>query len=208
MKKSLVLKIALFSGVLAAGLAATANAGGDATAGKTKSAVCAGCHGADGNSFAPNFPKLAGQHENYLIKQLKEYKSGVRKDSTNMMPGMVAGLSEQDMADISAYFSSQKIKTGTTDEKHLLMGESLFRAGNTDTASPSCIGCHGPNGAGNSAAKFPAIAGQQAEYTAKQLKDFRTGTRNNDADKMMQDITARMTDADIEALASYIAGLQ
>lgn len=209
MKKSLFLMTALFSGGIAAGLAAgSVAAAGDAAAGKTKTAVCAGCHGADGNSLAPNFPKLAGQHENYLSKQIQEFKSGVRKDSTGMMPGMVAALSEQDVADISAYYASQKIKMGTTDKKHLSAGQKLFRAGNTATEISGCIGCHGPKGAGNVMAKFPAIAGQQIDYTTKQLKDFRNGDRTNDTGNMMQNVTARMTDADIAALASYIAGLR
>ena len=207
MKKSLCLVVAIFSGLLAAGLTGSVYAGGDATAGKDKSLVCAGCHGTDGNSLAPNFPKLAGQHENYLIKQLKEFKSGVRKDSTGMMPGMVAGLSEQDMADISAYFASQNIRAGTTDNKQLPAGVQLYKAGNTETDISGCMGCHGPDGAGNPDAKFPAIGGQHAGYTAKQLKEFRDGSRTNDTAKMMQNITARMTDADIEALSSYIAGL-
>ena len=206
MKKLLFLIAVLFSGA-SVGLAGSAYAGGDAAAGKTKSAVCAGCHGADGNSLAPNFPKLAGQHANYLLKQLREFKSGVRKDSTGMMPGMVAALSEQDMADISAYFASQKIKAGTPDEKHLSAGQQLFRAGNVATEISGCIGCHGPDGAGNAAAKFPAIAGQHADYTTKQLKAFRNGDRANDTGDMMRNVTARMTDADIEALASYISGL-
>jgi cytochrome c553 len=208
MKKSLFLIVVLFSGGIAAGLAGSVYAAGDAAAGKSKSGVCAGCHGPDGNSFAPNFPKLAGQHENYLLKQLKEFKSGVRKDSTGMMPGMVAALSEQDMADISAFYATQKIKTGTTDEKLLSAGQKLFRAGNAATDISGCMGCHGPDGAGNSAAKFPAIAGQQGDYTTKQLKDFRDGARTNDTGKMMQSVTARMTDADIAALASYLAGLK
>ncbi|MCK4952076.1 MAG: cytochrome c4 [Gammaproteobacteria bacterium] len=207
MKKSLRLVVAIFSGLLAVGLTGSVYAGGDAMAGKDKSLVCAGCHGADGNSFAPNFPKLAGQHENYLIKQLKEFKSGVRKDSTGMMLGMVAGLGEQDMADISAYFASQKIKAGTTDSKYILAGTQLYKAGNTATDISGCMGCHGPNGAGNPDANFPAIGGQHADYVAKQLKEFRNGSRVNDTAKMMQNITARMTDADIEALSSYITGL-
>lgn len=208
MKKSLFLVIAIFSGLMAASLTGSVYAGGDAAAGKGKSLVCAGCHGPDGNSIAPNFPKLAGQHENYLIKQLTEFKSGVRKDSTGMMLGMVAALSEQDMADISAYFSSQKIKAGTTDSKHITAGTRLYRAGNAATDVSGCMGCHGPKGAGNPDANFPAIGGQYADYIAKQLKEFRGGIRTNDTAKMMQNITARMTDADIEALSSYIAGLE
>ena len=208
MKRSLYLVVTIFAGLMAASLSGSVYAGGDAAAGKGKSAVCAGCHGPDGNSFAPNFPKLAGQHENYLVKQLTEFKSGVRKDSTGMMLGMVAVLSEQDMADISAYFSSQKIKAGTTDSKHILAGTRLYRAGNAATDISGCMGCHGPKGAGNPDANFPAIGGQYADYIAKQLKEFRGGIRTNDTASMMQNITARMTDADIAALSSYIAGLK
>ena len=182
-----------------------AQAAGDKEAGKTKSAVCAGCHGADGNSAVAMYPKLAGQNEGYLLKQLKEFKSKARDNA--IMAGQVAALSDQDMEDLAAYFSSQKVKPGSADEKLVKAGEKLYRAGDAAAGISACIGCHGPTGAGNPMAKFPSLSGQQSEYVVAQLKAFRSGTRTNDAGKMMRNITERMTDAEIQAVASYIQGL-
>jgi len=178
----------------------------DATAGKAKAAACAACHGADGNSPNPEWPSLAGQHATYLVKQLKEFKAGDR--SNPLMSPMAAGLSEEDMADIAAYFSSQTPAGGKADPALVNAGEKLYRGGNATTGVAACMGCHGPNGAGNPQANFPGLAGQHAVYTVLQLKAFRSGQRTNDAGKMMQDIAARMTDAEMDAVASYIQGLR
>ena len=182
-----------------------AQAAGDAEAGKAKAAMCAACHGTDGNSPAPNFPKLAGQHVEYIVKQLNEYKSGDRKDAT--MTGMVAALSEQDMADLAAFFSAQKATVGKAAEDKVELGEALYRAGNAASGVTACAACHGPAGNGNPMAKFPSLSGQHAEYTAMQLKNFRTGARANDAGSMMRGIAKKMTDAEIDAVAQYIQGL-
>ncbi|MBV6825469.1 cytochrome c [Pseudomonas sp. PD9R] len=181
---------------------------GDAAAGQAKAAVCGACHGPDGNSMAPNFPKLAGQGERYLTKQLHDIKSGKR--TVLEMTGLLTNLSDQDLADIAAYFSSQKGSVGAADEKLVKRGENLFRGGDLAKGLPACTGCHSPNGAGNAAAGFPHLGGQHAQYVAKQLTDFRKedGGRTNDGDtKTMQTIAKRLSDEDIAAVSSYIQGL-
>ncbi len=201
------MKKALFAvSLISCVIATPAMSAGDAAAGKTKSASCAGCHGVDGNSAAPNFPKLAGQHAGYLLKQMQDFKNGKRKDPT--MTAMVAPLSEQDMADLAAYFASQKIKSGKTAEDKLELGQMLYRAGNATSGVAACAACHSPTGAGNPQAKFPALKGQHAAYVVKQLKDFRNATRSNDAGSMMRGVAGKMTDAEIEAVAQYVQGLQ
>ena len=182
-----------------------AHAAGDAEAGKTKAAMCTACHAADGNSLAPNFPKLAGQHADYVAKQLKEFKGGERTDAT--MNGMAAALSETDMADLGAYYAAQKGSIGTAAADKVELGQSLYRAGNPATGVTACAACHGPTGSGNPMAKFPSLSGQHADYTATQLKNFRSGARANDAGSMMRGVAKKMTDAEIEAVAQYIQGL-
>ncbi len=179
---------------------------GDAAAGKGLVAVCAGCHGADGNSVNPDWPKIAGQHEKYLAKQLADYKSGKRKDP--IMAPMAVALSEQDMSDIGAYYATLSIKPEVANEDYVKLGEAVYRGGNRATGVASCMGCHGPSGKGNPEAKFPMLAGQHAKYTANQLRAFRTSTRDNDAGKMMRNIAIRMTDAEIDAVSEFIAGLK
>jgi cytochrome c553 len=181
---------------------------GDAKAGQAKAAVCGACHGPDGNSMAPNFPKLAGQGERYLTKQLHDIKSGKR--TVLEMTGLLTNLSDQDLADIAAYFASQKGSVGAADEKLVKRGENLFRGGDMAKGMPACTGCHSPNGAGNAPAGFPHLGGQHAQYIAKQLTDFRKeeGGRNNDGDtKPMQTIAKKLSDEDIAAVSSYIQGL-
>jgi len=181
---------------------------GDAAAGQAKAAVCGACHGPDGNSMAPNFPKLAGQGERYLTKQLHDIKSGKR--TVLEMTGLLTNLSDQDLADIAAYFASQKGSVGAADPKVVARGEALFRGGDLAKVLPACTGCHSPNGAGNAAAGFPHLGGQHAQYIAKQLTDFRKeeGGRNNDGDtKPMQSIAKKLSDEDIAAVSSYIQGL-
>ncbi len=185
--------------------ATAAQAAGDAANGQAKSAMCAGCHGADGNSAAPNFPKLAGQGAKYTAKQLADFKSGARQDAS--MAPMVAGLSEADMADLGAYYASQGNAPAAASEDNLDLGESIYRGGITEAEVPACIACHGPAGKGNPPAAYPALAAQHAAYTAKTLKDFRSGARDNDPSGMMSMVAKRMTDAEIEAVANYIQGL-
>ncbi|ALN21369.1 c-type cytochrome [Ectopseudomonas mendocina] len=196
----------LVSLLLTLGLTGVAQAAGDAEAGQGKVAVCGACHGADGNSPAPNFPKLAGQGERYLLKQLHDIKSGNRQ--VVEMTGMLDNLSDQDMADISAYFSSQKMSVGAADPKLVARGEALFRGGKLEEGMPACTGCHSPDGAGLAAAGFPHLGGQHAQYVAKQLTDFREGNRTNDGDAMiMRAIAAKLSNKDIEAVSSFIQGL-
>ncbi|MFD2646032.1 c-type cytochrome [Pseudomonas japonica] len=179
---------------------------GDATAGQAKTAVCGACHNPDGNSLAPNFPKLAGQGERYLIKQLNDIKSGKR--TVLEMTGMLTSLNDQDFADIAAYFSSQKNSVGAADPKLVEAGRALFNGGDLSKGLPACTGCHSPNGAGLAAAGFPHLGGQHAQYITKQLTDFREGDRTNDGDATtMRTIASKLSNKDIQALASYIQGL-
>jgi len=192
--------------LLTLGITGVAHAAGDAAAGQAKAAVCGACHGPDGNSMAPNFPKLAGQGERYLSKQLHDIKSGKRQ--VLEMTGLLTNLSDQDLADIAAYFASQKGSVGAADPKVVARGEELFRGGKLDQGMPACTGCHSPNGAGNAAAGFPHLGGQHAQYVTKQLTDFREGNRTNDGDTMvMRSIAAKLSNKDIEAVSSYIQGL-
>jgi len=196
----------LVSLLLTLGVTGLAQAAGDATAGQTKAAVCGACHGPDGNSPAPTFPKLAGQGERYLLKQMKDIKSGARP--VVPMTGLLDNMSEQDLADISAYFASQKGSVGAADPKLVARGEALFRGGNLEAGMPACSGCHSPNGAGNDLAGFPQLGGQHAAYVATQLTNFREGVRTNDGDTMiMRSVAAKLSNKDIEAVSSYIQGL-
>ncbi len=180
-------------------------AAGDASAGKSKSAVCAACHGADGNSPSDMFPKLAGQGEGYLIKQLADFQSGVRNNA--IMAPMVAALSEQDMADLAAYYAGNTVTPGAVSEDLLNAGKTLYRAGNKESGVPACMACHGPTGAGIPAAKWPALAGQYSAYIEAQLKAFAGGERSNDLNDMMRDIASKMTESEMKAVAAYAAGL-
>lgn len=180
-------------------------------AGKTKAAeVCAACHGADGNSTNPAWPKLAGQHAGYLAKQLADFKpnaKGVTQRPNAVMAGIVAGLSAEDSANVAAYFASLPRQRGLTEPAQLALGERVYRAGNKASGVPACMACHGPNGAGNPAAHFPAVSGQHAAYTTATLKEFRAGTRANDPNEMMRGATHALTDAELQAVAEYMAGL-
>lgn len=180
-------------------------AAGDVEAGKARSALCMACHGPDGNSVNPIWPSIAGQHASYTKKQLQEFKGGARNDP--MMAPMAAPLSDEDMDNLAAYYASQSIKPGTAAADKVVLGEKIFRAGNVATGLPACMGCHGPSGMGVPEANYPRVSGQHGAYTEKTLKDFRAGTRSNDANKMMQEIAAKMSDGEIAAVASYMQGL-
>ncbi|KMM78777.1 c-type cytochrome [Pseudomonas deceptionensis] len=202
----LLVSLLLTLGVTGIAQAAGTALVGDAAAGQAKTAVCGACHGPDGNSMAPNFPKLAGQGDRYLLKQLHEIKDGKRQ--VLEMTGLLANLNDQDLADIAAYYSSQKSSVGAADPALVAQGEALFRGGNLEKGMPACTGCHSPDGQGNAAAGFPHLGGQHASYIEKQLTDFREGDRTNDGDSMiMRGIAAKMSNKDIKALASYIQGL-
>ncbi|MDT0594801.1 c-type cytochrome [Glaciecola petra] len=185
---------------------------GDPEAGKNKAIACAACHGTDGNSALDMNPKIAGQHAGYLVKQLQEFKlasqTGGKEGRNNLvMNGFAAGLSDQDMKDIAAYFSEQTLKIGETPEDVIERGEALYRGGDAEKGITACIACHGPDGKGMNLAGFPAIGGQHATYTESQLKMFRSGDRNNDLNGMMRDISAKLSDEDITILSKYLAGL-
>ena len=167
-------------------------------------ATCASCHGADGNSAVPAQPKLAAQHPEYLVKQLQEFKSGVRKNP--IMQGFAAILSEEDMRNISYWFTTQAAKPGYARDKALVaMGEKIWRGGIADRQVPACASCHSPNGAGLPS-QYPRLAGQHADYTALQLTAFRDGKRTNNA--VMTGVAAKLNDREIKALADYVAGLR
>ncbi|MFZ5843252.1 MAG: c-type cytochrome [Pseudomonadota bacterium] len=192
-------------------MASTAQAG-DAAAGKAKSAVCAACHGADGNSATPMWPKLAGQNEAYLLKQLKEFKKGMETQGAQgrfepSMSPMAAPLSETDMADLAAYFASQKVQYAGVKKEYLEVGQKLYRGGDMARGVPACTACHGPDGKGMGSAQFPAVGGQQIDYTINQLKAFRAGQRKNDPNGMMRGAAKNLTDEQIVALANYLVGL-
>ncbi len=209
---------------------------------------CAGCHGADGNSALSIYPKLAGQNAAYILKQLQNFKlpdtngkaltekqlNGKRLDGTKdgkygvspgLMNNQVKSLSKDDMTNIAAYFSSQKLKPGKADLVLKNLGERIYVGGNKVTGVPACIGCHGPAGEGNAAAMYPAIGGQHAAYTEAQIKNFRSAAlvwlahnrkdvpntrpgRKNDINYRMQEVVLRLTDAEIKAVASYLQGLR
>jgi cytochrome c553 len=194
----------------------------DAAACKAKAAMCAGCHGADGNSSVPANPKLNGQNEKYIAKQLKDFTTPVEKGGrfSPIMGGMAAGLSEADRANLAAHFSSQKVNitaAPAVSDEDLAIGERIYRGGNEATGVPACIACHAPKGNGNAPAGWPRLAGQHADYVVTQLQQFRIaaqypddiskGRRNDGDSKIMRDVTARMTDREISAVAAYVQGL-
>ena len=192
-------------GVVLTLLFASTVTAGDAAKGKEKTGVCAGCHNADGNSALAINPKLAGQSAKYLAKQLHDFKSGARDNAT--MKPMAAMLSDEDIENVSAYYASQKVQHMAVEEQFIKPGELLYRNGDADRDIPACIACHGPNGNGMSAAGFPALGGQHADYTKAQLLAFRDGLRNNDANNVMRDVVRKMSDEQIETISKYLAGL-
>ncbi|MEN8803944.1 MAG: c-type cytochrome [Thiogranum sp.] len=180
-------------------------AGGDAGAGKTKSATCAGCHGMDGNSANPDWPNLAGQGAAYTEQQLKAFQTGKRQNAT--MAPMAAPLAEQDIADLAAFYSTQTVKVGAAEKSLVEDGQKIYRGGNPASGVAACIGCHGPAGKGNPAAKFPALSGQHAKYVENQLNAFKAEERDTDVARMMRNTASNMTEYEIKAVASYIQGL-
>lgn len=181
-------------------------AAGDAAKGQQLAQVCAACHGVDGNSPLPANPSLAGQHADYIAKQLKNFKSGERKNA--IMAPMVASLSEDDMKNVAAYFANQTPRGGATkDVASVETGRKIFRGGVTSSGVAACAGCHSPNGAGIPA-QYPRIAGQHVEYTTAQLKAFRSGERANDPNNMMRSVAAKLSDGEIDALARYVNALK
>lgn len=183
----------------------TTNAG-DVAAGESKSAVCAACHGLNGNSTNSAWPSLAGQHAGYTYKQLKDFKEGRRNNAS--MTGMVAPLTDADMKNLAAYYESQQPKSVSFDTDMIATGESIYRGGITETNVAACMGCHAPSGKGNGPAGWPSLKGQHPEYLVAQLQNFKQGSRDNDTGKMMRNVVVRMSDMEMKAVAAYIAGIQ
>lgn len=184
---------------------------GDATAGATKSAPCVACHGVGGNGIInPEWPKLAGQHSAYIAEQLKQFKSGERRNA--VMAGQAALLSDQDMADIAASFAALKAVPGVASKDAIAIAQKIYRAGDATRGLPACASCHGPTGAGNPAAFYPHIGGQNAAYTTLQLNSYKKGKDGERGGSkhalIMSAVAAKLTDAEIAALSSYVAGLQ
>jgi cbb3-type cytochrome c oxidase subunit III len=180
---------------------------GDAKAGESKAAVCGACHGMDGNPTDKQYPKLAGQNEAYIARQISLFKSQKRQNP--IMMGFAATQSDQDMHDIGAYFASKASLPGVADDKLLERGQALYRGGDSKLGVPACMACHGPDGRGMAGAGFPQLAGQWTDYVAAKLNEWKAGTTwGDDANaKVMPAIAQKLSDADITALASYVEGL-
>ena len=211
-------------------ITSTANvyAESNSNTGKNKAAACAGCHGEDGNSVMPGFPKLAGQHKDYLVKQLQAFKSGARQSA--MMSALAASLDDQAIEDIAAYYSNNKITPNqnlslpasddddapakTPEQKKaeladlIAKGSNLYRNGDLANAVSACIACHGPYGEGNRPANFPNLHAQHADYLIKTLQDFKNGQRSKSPENMMRMIAGKMSEQEIIAVAYYIASLK
>jgi len=196
----------------AAGAAPKQAVKGDPEAGKEKTAVCTACHGADGNSAAATFPKLAGQNARYLEKQMLDIKEGRR--NVALMTGLLNGWSDQDIKNVAEYYATQVGSVGYAKAELVEKGESIYRSGVAKKGVAACAACHGAQGEGNSLAGFPKLGGQHADYIASQLKAFRTaaeepekGRANDGETRIMRDVAASMSDLDIESVSSYIQGL-
>jgi cytochrome c553 len=198
--------VAALSMVAVLGWSAPSLAAGSKEAGQAKSATCMACHGMDGNSVNPEWPNLAAQHPSYILRQLGAFKAGERKN--DLMSPMAMILSDEDMADLAAYYSSQAIKGGETDPSRLAIGKRVYRAGNVEAGLMACAGCHGPTGRGNPLASYPSIQGQHAVYVAAQLRAYRSGARATDPNQMMRNVAAMLSDEEIDAVASYVQGLR
>jgi cytochrome c553 len=188
------------------GWTATSLAAGTKEAGQAKAATCAACHGMSGTSLSPEWPNLAGQNEAYIVKQLSAFHSGERQNV--LMSPMAATLSEQDMQDLAAWFSSQAIQGGETEPSKAKLGQHVYRSGNVEGEVMACAGCHGPTGRGNAPAAYPSIQGQRAVYVAAQLHAFKAGTRTTDPNQMMRNVAALLSEEEIDAVASYVQGLR
>ncbi|WP_298624890.1 c-type cytochrome [uncultured Legionella sp.] len=179
---------------------------GNPQEGQTKATVCAACHGQQGISLTPEWPNLAGQNAKYTVKQLKDIKEGKSRVAPTMI-AMIANLNEQDMDDLAAFYAKMPLAEGATPKKYMQRGEQIYRGGDFEKHITACIACHGPKGTGNAQAGFPVLSGQKAAYTVLQLQAFKDAKRTNDLNHIMQDISGRMSQDDMEAVAHYIEGL-
>ena len=204
---AVVVTAALSSGAQAAGMLK-----GDAAAGEAKAVTCGACHGADGNSLSPGFPKLAGLGDKYLLKQMQDIRDGTRPVA--VMAGQVDNMSDQDLADIAAFYDGQQRSAEMADAGLVELGRKIYMSGIMERKVAACSGCHSPTGKGNGPGGFPGLSGQHADYIAAQLKMFRKGYedpagRVNDGDsKIMRTTAFELSDLEIEAVASYASGLK
>jgi len=208
--KNTLAYVCAFAGLALAALQVQAESlvEGSAEAGKSKAVTCAACHGAEGISANPLWPNIAGQAAPYLVTQLKAFKDGARKNP--LMTSQAMMLSEQDMADLAVYFESLPAPAqAVADPGVVVTGEALYRGGEVSNQVAACIACHGPTGTGNPAAGYPALKGQHAAYTAKQLRDYASGERVSDGKtRVMREIAGKLSEEEIVALASYVQGLK
>lgn len=178
----------------------------DPMRGEGAAMVCAACHGADGNSAIPNYPNLAGQHADYIYEQLQFYKSGERANA--IMLGQAAGLDDQTMADLAAYFATLEAEIGETPEELLSTGRAIYMGGIAEKGVPACVSCHGPGGMGIPSTGYPRLSGQKTQYTIEQLQLYRSGERSGYGQaEVMNDIASNLTDEEIQAVANYVRGL-
>ena len=198
--------VAALSLVAALGWTSSALAAGSKEAGQAKAATCSACHGMDGNSLNPEWPNLAGQGEPYIVRQLQAFKAGQRQNV--LMSPMAAILSDEDMADLAAYFSSQTVRGGEADPSKFKTGQRVYRSGKINEKVMACAGCHGPDGRGNAPAGFPAVHGQHSTYVAAQLRAYKSGARATDPNQMMRTVAASLSEDEIDAVASFIQGLR
>jgi cytochrome c553 len=198
--------VATLSLVAALGCSTQAFAAGSVEAGQAKAATCGACHGMDGNSLSPEWPNLAGQHPDYILRQLQAFKAGER--TNDLMTPMAMILTDEDAADVAAYYSTQAPRGAETDPAKLKTGQRVYRAGNVNAGVMACAGCHGPNGRGNPLAGYASIQGQHATYVAAQLRAYKAGTRQTDPNQMMRNVAALLSDEEIDAVASYVQGLR
>lgn len=192
--------------LMVAGPALAVGVGGDPVAGEAKSKGCAACHAASGNSDKAQFPKIAGLGEFYIYKQLSDFKEARRLDT--IMSAQVQHLTDQDLRDLAAFYATQQRTPASADQTVVDLGRAVYLGGNSATGVAACAACHAVDGAGNSAARFPALAGQHSEYLARQLQAFGKGERANDAGRMMRNIASKMSDVEIRAVSEYISGLR
>lgn len=180
---------------------------GDYEAGEAKAVVCGACHGPNGNSVNPAWPSIAGQHAAYIAQELREFKSGARTDL--LMTGQAMMLSDEDIVNLAVYYAAQEAAAKSVlDATTLLKGQALYRGGNKENGVSACIACHGPDGNGNPAAQYPDISGQYAQYIAQELRDYASGVRKSDKPtRIMREITVKMSEEEILAVASYVQGL-
>lgn len=183
---------------------------GDAEKGKALAGTCAACHGMDGNSVNPIWPSLAGQHEAYLARQIKLFKNGERVDA--MMAPMVAALTDENIDDLAAYFASQTLKMKAANPDLVELGQKIYQGGDVERSIPACMSCHGPTGQGNPITGYPVVAGQNADYTAKQLRDYKGGRTVPNKDdvngQIMADVAKYLTEEEIVAVSSFLQGLK